>query len=194
MQEVITPAEAKIRKEEIKKKILKGEIFIHPTDTIYGLGCNALDEKAVRKLRQIKQRPTTPFSVIAPSRAWIEKNCHLTKEAKEWLKKLPGPYTLILKTKDSPVAKEVAPGKETLGIRIPQHWISPFVKWLGVPIITTSVNVTDEPFLTKIEDLDLDINEEIRHKLGFVLYEGEKQGRPSKIIHLEGEEVKVRER
>jgi len=192
--QVITRAETKLRKGEIKKKILKGDIFVHPTDTIYGLGCNAKDSKAVKTLRKIKKRPDNPFSVIAPSKAWIEENCELTQEAKEWLNKLPGPYTLILKTKDSPVCKEVAPGKDSLGVRIPEHWISSLVEWVGAPIITTSVNVTDEPFMEKIEDLDLDINDDIKRKLSFVLYEGEKPGRPSKIVHLEKDEVKVRER
>ncbi|MBR9691370.1 threonylcarbamoyl-AMP synthase [Candidatus Woesearchaeota archaeon] len=192
--QVITRAEAKLRRGEIRERILNGEIFIHPTDTIYGLGCNALDSKAVKKLREIKQRPDTPFSVIVPSKEWVEENCELGKEAKDWLGKIPGPYTLIVNTKDSPVAPEVAPNKNSLGVRMPEHWISSLIAWIGIPIITTSVNTTDEPYMTKIEDLDLDINENIRHKIGFVLYEGEKPGRPSKIVHLEGDEVKVRER
>ena len=192
--QVITPAEVKIRKQEIKEKILSGEVFIHPTDTIYGLGCNALSSKAINKIREVKKRPSTPFSVIAPSVEWIKENCVITKEGEKWLKELPGPLTLILKTKNSPVASEVNPNVESLGVRIPNHWISKFVEWLGVPIITTSVNVIDEPFMTKIEDLDLDMNVNIKRKLGFALYEGEKTGRPSKIIHLEKDEVKVRER
>ncbi len=192
--QVITPAEARLKKEEIKKRILNGEIFIYPTDTIYGIGCNALDSEAVKKIRMVKQRETTPFSVIVPSAQWVKDNCKITPEATDWLKKLPGAYTLILNTKDSPVAKEVAPGKESLGIRVPKHWISEFVKFVGVPVITTSVNITDEPFMTKIEDLDMDINEDIRHKINFVIYEGEIKGRPSKLVHLEGDEVKVRER
>ena len=180
--------------KDLTKKILQGKIFIYPTDTIYGLGCSALDRKAIKKIREMKQRPYTPFSVIAPSKKWIEETCYLSKEAKRWLKNLPGPYTLILKTKNSPVAPEVNMGIETLGIRIPDHWISSFVEELGIPIITTSVNVTDEQFMTKIEDLDADVNSEIKKRLDFVIYEGEKNGRPSRIVHLEGKEVKIRER
>ena len=173
---------------------LKSEIFIYPTDTIYGIGCNALNANAVKKIREIKQRIESPFSVIAPSTKWIEEKCEITRNAKEWLEKLPGPYTLIMKTKEKAVAKEVAPGKKTLGIRMPRHWMMAFFEWLNIPIVTTSVNVTDEPFMTKIEDLELGINSDIRHKVNFVVYEGEKQGRPSKIIHLEGKETKIRER
>ena len=192
--EVITPEEAEIRKAELKKRILKGELFIYPTDTIYGLGCNALNSAAVKKIREVKQREKSPFSVIVPSALWVKENLEVTDEAKEWLTKLPGPYTLIMKAKDSAVSKEVAPGKESLGIRVPKHWISNFVKDLGVPVITTSVNITDEPFMTKVEDLDMDINDSIRKKVSFVIDEGEIQGKPSKLVHLEGEETKVRER
>ena len=192
--EIITPEEVEIKKEDLRKRIFKGEIFIYPTDTIYGIGCNALNSSAVKKIREIKQRKETPFSVIAPSAQWVKENLEVTDEAKEWLTKLPGPYTLILKTKESPVAKEVAPGKDSLGIRVPKHWISDFVKFLDIPIITTSVNITDEPFMTKVDDLDMDINDSIRHKVSFVIDEGEITGRPSKLVHLEGEEVKIRER
>ncbi len=187
---VITRAEAKLNKNDILASILKGEIFIHPTDTIYGLGCNAKLSSAVKKIRELKQRPDTPFSVMAPSVEWIRENCVITKEAEEWLKKLPGPYTLILKTKDSPVAPEVVPGNNTLGVRIPDHWFAKLVQELDVPVITTSVNKTDQEFMTSTDNLD----SEIKANVDFAIYEGEKQGRPSNIVHLEGEETKIRER
>ena len=184
--QIITKDEIRLRKEELKEKILDGEIFIHPTDTIYGIGCDATNSKAVKKIREIKQRPDTPFSIMAPSKEWIRENCIITKEAEKWLDKLPGPYTLILKTKDKPVASEVAPGLESLGVRIPNHWITKLINWIGVPIITTSVNITDEPYMTSTEDLE----DSIQTQMDFCLYEGEKQGNPSKIIHLDdGERV-----
>lgn len=188
--QVITKAEVKLRKEEIKERILKGEIFIHPTDTIYGLGCNALSSTAVKKIREIKQRPDTPFSIMAPSEEWIKENCIISKEAETWLKKLPGQLTLILKTKDKPVAPEVAPGTDTVGVRIPNHWIAGFINWIGIPIITTSANITDKAYMTSIDDLD----SAIKRKVSFALYEGEKLGRPSKIIHLEAAKVKIKKR
>ena len=188
--QIITQAEAKIKKDDIFSMILRGKIFIHPTDTIYGIGCNAKNSEAIKKIRELKERPDSPFSVMAPSIDWIKENCVVTKEAEEWLKKLPGPYTLILKTKADAVAPEVAPGKDSIGVRIPLHWFAKLVQELDVPIITTSVNKVDQEFMTSTEDLDHDI------KVGvdFAIYEGEKQGRPSKIVHLEGEETKIRER
>lgn len=188
--QIYTAAEAKLKKAEIQSRIVRGQIFIHPTDTIYGLGCSAKISKAVQKIREIKQRPDTPFSIMAPSIDWIRENCVITKDAEKYLKQLPGPITLILKTKNNPVAKEVAPNIDSIGIRIPDHWFHKIVEELGVPIITTSVNQTGKIFMTSLDNLD----EEIKIKVDFAIDEGEKTGRPSKIIHLEGEEVKIRER
>jgi len=188
--QVYTAAEARLKKAEIQGRIAKGEIFIHPTDTIYGVGCNALISKSVKKIRDIKERQETPFSIMAPSPEWIKENCIVTKKAEKYIKELPGPVTLILKTKDQPVAPEVSPGSSTLGVRIPQHWFYTIIKDLEIPIITTSVNKTGKIFMTSLDDLD----PEIAKNINFVIDEGKKEGKPSKIIHLEGEETKIRER
>ena len=164
-------------------------IFIYPTDTIYGIGCNALNKEAVERVRKIKHRSNNPFSVIAPSKEWIAEKCEVNENAKEWIKKLPGPYTLILKIKDGCVAKNVAPGLNTLGVRIPDHWFSGFVKEISIPIVSTSANISGGDFMTSLEDLD----EKIKNKVDFIVYEGVKEGKPSKILDLTGK-VKVIER
>ena len=187
--ETLTKAELQSHFVEIAKRIKKGAVFIYPTDTIYGLGCNALDQKAVEKIRNIKERPTNPFSIIVPSKEWITENCIVTKEAKEWLKKIPGPYTLILKLKNkNAIAKNVNQSEETIGVRIPDHWFSNVVQKLGFPIVTTSANRSGKPFMTSLEDLDPKIKEGV----DFIVYEGEKKGRPSKIVNLV--EGKIKER
>ena len=96
---VINFDEVNLEKQEIIDSITEGKIFIYPTDTIYGIGCNAQDAEAVSEIRSIKSRAQNPFSVIAPSVEWIKENCVVEKEAEAWLKKLPGPYTLIFKLK-----------------------------------------------------------------------------------------------
>ena len=59
--EILTKHELRLRKREIADKIKNGAVFIHPTDTIYGIGCNATDDQAIQKIRKLKERPTTPF-------------------------------------------------------------------------------------------------------------------------------------
>ncbi len=187
---VLTLSEFKLHKEEIAEYIRQGAIFIYPTDTIYGIGCNAEDEHAVEVLRSIKSRYDKPFSVIAPGQEWILKNCVVSKEAEEWLEKLPGPYTLIMLLKNKKcVAKNVNMGAETLGVRIPRHWISGFVKELGIPIVTTSVNLSGENYANSVDEMDV----KIKNKVNFIIDEGEKQGKPSTLVHLDGE-IKVVER
>ena len=181
--------EFKLEKESLINAIIEGALFIHPTDTIYGIGCNAELSDSVKKIRQIKGRATSPFSVIAPSLEWIHKNCVVAKEGEEWLSRLPGPYTLIFKLKNNCVAKEVNPGLKTLGIRMPNHWIMKSVAEAEVPVVTTSVNRSNEDYMTSLEDLD----PAIKKSIDFALYEGAKEGRPSKIIDL-AETLKVIER
>ena len=167
-----------LTKDKISKnKIMNGAVFIYPTDTIYGIGCDARNDKSVKRIRKIKLRETKPFSVIAPSKSWIKENCFVGDE----LNYLPGPYTLILKLKNKNcISKFVNNDLETLGVRIPNHWFSKIVEELGIPIVTTSVNKTGEKFMTCLEDLDI--------KVDFVIYEGKLKGKPSKIIK-EGKEV-----
>jgi L-threonylcarbamoyladenylate synthase len=188
---VLSKDELLLKKDEIGRKVLEGIVFIHPTDTIYGLGCDARNDNAVDRIRTLKNRKDDPFSVIAPSKRWIEENCELNDEAKEWIKKLPGPYTFIFKLKNkSCVAGNVIPKSDTLGVRIPNHWVKDVVSSLGFPIVTTSANQTGKEFMTSLDNLD----SEIKKGLDFIVYEGEKKGKPSAIVDLSKGEVKIRAR
>ena len=187
---VLTFDEYKLEKGNIMQSILDGAVFIHPTDTIYGLGCNAQISSSVKKIRMLKSRVKNPFSVIAPSIEWIRENCIVSKEGEHWLKKLPGPYTLIFQLKNEKcVAKEVNAGLKTLGVRIPKHWISRLAADADVPIVTTSANKSGEEYMTSLDNLD----SSIKNGIELALYEGEKEGRPSKLVDLTGK-VKVLER
>jgi len=190
--QTLSKEELHLRMDEIFEKIKEGKLFIHPTDTIYGLGCDATNSKAVDRIRQVKKRPkNSAVSVIAPSKEWIIENCHVNNEAEKWLKKLPGPYTLILKLKNKKaVADNVHPGLESVGVRMPDHWIMKFVEGIGVPIVTTSANVSGKSFMTSLEDLD----NELSPWIDFTIYEGEKKGKPSTLIDLSKDKIEIKER
>jgi len=186
--EILTENELRLRYAEIVQKIKDGAIFIHPTDTIYGIGCDATNEKAVAKIRELKKRADNPFSVWAPSLKWIKDNCVVDKKVQEWLKKLPGPYTLVLKLKNKKAVAKNVSGSETLGVRMPEHWFAKVIEEVNIPIVTTSVNKAGEKFMTDKNNLD----PEIQKGVSFLIYEGEKKGRPSKIINLVEGNVKER--
>ncbi|MEM4336581.1 MAG: L-threonylcarbamoyladenylate synthase [Candidatus Woesearchaeota archaeon] len=176
----------KKNKEEIIQEIEAGAVFIYPTDTIYGLGCNALDSEAVMRVRKIKQRYSKPFSVIAPSKEWIFNNLFVQDKYEKYIEKLPGKYTLIFKIKKKNcVVKEVA--RTTLGVRIPKHWISEIVQELGFPIVTTSVNITNKNPIQKLSE----INKQMANLIDFAIDEGELKNKPSRVIDLTRKTPKI---
>ena len=180
--QVIYKEEFSPHRTHIVEAIIRGDILIYPTDTIYGLGCNALLPEAVQKIREMKKRdPKNPLSVIAPSKEWILRYCEVGDERN--LDKLPGPFTLILNRKtDCPIASEVNPYDSTLGVRIPSHWFTEIVTEAGVPFVTTSVNFSGGSFMKKIAD----IPEEIVSATDYCIYEGEKRGVPSTKVNIAG--------
>lgn len=187
MPKIITIQEFRKKEDEVLKDIKNGSIFIYPTDTIYGIGCDATNPMAVNKVRKAKQSDKRPYSVIAPGKEWIRNNCVIDRTAHKWLDMLPGPYTLILKLKcNECVAKNIT-GNKTLGIRIPDNWSASIAKDLNRPIVTTSANLSGESYMTSLDDL----NEKIKEKMDLIIYEGEKRGRPSTIVNLTGEKPAV---
>lgn len=163
------------QEDEITKQIKNGSIFIYPTDTVYGIGCNATIPKSVKKLRTIKNT-TKPLSVIAPSFDWIKKNMKIKNQ--DYLLKLPGPYTLIIEKKKKEFLKEVS--DVNLGIRVPNHPITHLITKAGVPFITTSANVTGEKTIKQIQD----IPKKILDKIDFVIDGGLLDNKPSEVIDL----------
>ncbi|MDP6845774.1 MAG: L-threonylcarbamoyladenylate synthase [Candidatus Nanoarchaeia archaeon] len=159
-------------------KDLSGKIFIYPTDTIYGLGCDATNSKLVRKIRELKKRENKPFSVIAPSKKWIYDNFSLPGEAREWVKKLPGPYTLVLKMKKKCVSDSVA--KEKIGVRIPENEFTKIVKSFGKPFVTTSVNISGEPSLKNPNKLKASIAKGVNYLVDV----GTIKGKASTVVDL----------
>jgi L-threonylcarbamoyladenylate synthase len=187
---IVTPAEF-MEKKLLYEKKLKEHVFIYPTDTIYGIGCDATNEKLVERIRNIKKSKKQPFSVIAPSKKWIHENCVITPITEKWLKKLPGPYTLIIRLKNKNcVAKNVTCGMMTIGIRIPDNWMGRIAEDIGVPIITTSANITGGNFMTSLDNL----GPEIRKKVDLIIYQGEIKGTPSTLVIIDNDDVAIQKR
>lgn len=189
--QMLTKAYVLENKEQIIKEIIDGKVFIYPTDTLYGIGCNATNSASVEKIRTLKKREDKPFSVIAPNLEWIGSACVLTKYGEEWIGKLPGAYTLILPIKDkSMIAPEVVKESVNLGVRIPNHWFWEVLNEAKVPFVTTSVNCSGEPPMTDFYSL----SDEIKNGVDYIVYEGTKSSKASTIIDLTGNEPIIKER
>ena len=175
-----------VNEEEIIRDMRNGKIFVYPTDTIYGLGCNALNSEAVRKLRMIKDRSLKPFSVIAPSKEWIFKNFKVMK--KEHINKLPGPFTFILdKKNNNSVSREVALRGSSVGIRIPDCYFTKLVSKSKIPFVTTSVNISGRNYATSIREID----RKIFDKVDIIIDDGVLNRRPSVLLDYRGEIPKI---
>jgi len=161
------------------ERIEAGDIFIYPTDTVYGLGCNALNSDSVLDLKNIKKRDNNkPLSIIAPSKKWIYDHFEISK--KSYVQTLPGPFTFIFKVKKNGVSREVNPGRNTLGVRIPYHSFTRLIQRANVPFITTSVNLSGRRPIREIKN----IPKNILKKVDFVIDGGFLHNQPSTILDL----------
>lgn len=176
--------------EELNKpaEVLRnGGTVIFPTETVYGLGANALDPDAVKKIFVAKGRPSdNPLIVHIDD---FEKIYDLVEEVPENAKKLadaywPGPMTLILKKK-SIIPDEVSAGLETVGIRIPRDKIArKLIELAGVPVAAPSANLSGSPSPTTFNHVMNDMYGRVD-----VIIEGEKAevGLESTVIDVTGE-------
>ncbi|MDI3473792.1 MAG: L-threonylcarbamoyladenylate synthase [Candidatus Woesearchaeota archaeon] len=186
--EILTKEEVFINKVHLFKQIEKGKIVLHPTDTIYGFGCNAKDDDAVKKIREIKNDFQRPFSILAPSMQWIKENCIITKKDEEWLKKLPGPYTLILKLKnENAVSRYVNNSLGTIGVRIPMHWIADFIKEFGLPFVSTAATLNENQLLQHPKEA----SDKCMISVHYAFDDGYLRGTPSTIVNLLENEPKL---
>lgn len=167
-------------------RIKAGDIFIYPTDTVYGLGCNAKNSNSVLDLKDIKKRESDkPLSVIAPSKKWIYDHFEINK--KSYVQTLPGPFTFIFKIKKNCVSSEVNLKNDTLGVRIPYHSFTRLIQRAGVPFITTSVNLSGKRSIREVKK----IPKNILKKVDFVIDGGFLHNQPSTIIDLTQEIPKI---
>lgn len=187
------PNEVAIAK--VVKVLQDGGLVIYPTDTVYGLGCDITNTKALERIAKIKgiKLEKANFSFI----------CHDLSNLSDYVKQidtatfkllkraLPGPYTFILPGNNN-LPKEFKK-KTTVGIRIPDNSIAlEIVRQLGNPIVSTSIRDEDE-VIEYTTDPEL-IFEKWQHLVDMVIDGGYGDNQPSTIIDLSSNEpVVIRE-
>ena len=139
------PDERKIK--QVVDCLKNGGLIIYPTDTVYGLGCDIYNTKAIEKLARLKgiKPEKANFSFICNDLSHIsEYTIGLETTVFKLMKRtLPGPFTYILKANNS-IPKLFKNNKKTVGVRIPDNQIArTIVKELGNPIVSTSIHNGD---------------------------------------------------
>lgn len=164
--------------------IKKGGIVIFPTETVYGIGTNGLDENAIKKLYEVKQRPLNkPISLLVNNIEMVEKIAKNITEVEYKLMErfFPGPLTIILEKRDI-VPDILTSNTNTIGIRMPSGEIAKkLIEFAGVPIATSSSNISGKPSGTNITD----IKKDFEGKVDCFIDNGESElGIPSTVIRI----------
>ncbi|MCZ4407654.1 L-threonylcarbamoyladenylate synthase [Cryomorphaceae bacterium 1068] len=183
------------RIQEVADILRNGGLIIYPTDTVYSIGCDLMNQKAIAKVAAIKglKPEKANFSIICYDLSHISEYARVnTPEYKLLKKSLPGAFTFILNATGN-VPKIFKSKKKTIGIRVPDNNIArEIVKEFGNPIIATSVHDDDE-ILEYTTDPEL-IHEKYGKLVDAVIDGGMGNNEASTIVDLtDGEPVIVRQ-
>jgi tRNA threonylcarbamoyl adenosine modification protein (Sua5/YciO/YrdC/YwlC family) len=170
-----------------------GGVIIYPTDTVYGLGCDIYNPKAVERIARIKgiKPEKANFSFICYDLRHIsDYTRHISNRVFKIMKShLPGPYTFILPANNS-LPKLFKNKKKTVGIRVPDNNIPlAIVNELGNPILTTSIHDADK-LLDYTTDPEL-IYEKFQNQVDAVVNGGFGNNVPSTILDCTTDEIKI---
>jgi len=183
----INPPQRKI--DRVVELLQRGGVIAYPTDTIYGIGCDITNKKAIERIYQIKQKPRhRPFSFICSDLKNISQYAKVSNYAYKTMRRLlPGPYTFILEGSNQ-VPKMMLTKRKTAGIRVPDNPICmALINALGHPIISTSAATREgellrEPWL---------VDDYFGKQLDMVIDGGQVPGEPSSVISLISDEPEV---
>lgn len=155
--------------KEAAETIKKSGLVVFPTETVYGLGANALDEEAVKKIFEAKGRPQDNPLIVHVSD--ISQVDDLAKDIPEVAKKMmlkfwPGPLTIILNKKDI-IPNRTSANLDTIGIRMPDDEIAlKLIKLSKTPIAAPSANISGRPSPTDIERCIEDLSGRVDYIIG----------------------------
>ncbi len=163
--------------EKVVEALRAGKLVIYPTDTIYGLGADALNKEAVDRVYKVKQRPRDqPISILVADFDMLYTYARVSQAQKKVLEEqLPGPYTFILEPKERLPVSDA-----NISFRIPKHWCTKIAKELGKPITTTSANIHGRETPQTITEL----RKTFKDLVEVYIDGGTLSGKPSMVIDL----------
>ncbi len=159
-----------------------GGVVAYPTDTVYGLGCDIFNKKAIQRVHQIKRQPDAkPFSFICPDLKELSHYARVTNYAYKTLRRLlPGPYTFVLEGSRE-VPKMMLTRRKTAGIRVPDHPICQAItQALGHPLLSTSATDHEGRILKDAWEIE----ELLGKQIDLIVDGGPVSGLPSSVVSL----------
>ena len=192
----------KITKKNFDKKIKiaikaieERKVIVCPTDTVYGLLCDAMNKKLVERLFKIKKRlESKPIPIFVKDIEMAKKLAFVDKKKEKFLKTVwPGKVTIVLKRKQNCGLPKIIFNKEkTIGLRIPNYnLINTLLKKLSIPLTATSANISGKPASTEIKEIIRQFKNE-KLKPDLILDAGNlKFSLPSIVLNLTGKKIKI---
>jgi L-threonylcarbamoyladenylate synthase len=189
MSEIITCEELPEFLQKVNKIYSQGELFVYPTETLYALGCDPLNEKALEKLYFVKNRPKSmPVSIAVSSIEMMKELVYVNELSQKIYEKfLPGPVTLLCKQK-RPLPDILSSEDGKIGIRVPEHPIALMIIDLVGPVCATSANLHGG-----LNPKDIGAaKEQLEDKVKLFIDCGElKYQRPSTIVDCSGSSINI---
>jgi L-threonylcarbamoyladenylate synthase len=173
--------------KEAVRIIKKGGLVVFPTETVYGLGCNALNKKAVARIFEVKKRDLgKPLLILIGQKGELKKYVKtITPLAKKLIKKYwPGPVTLVFQ-KSKIIPPAVVAGKDKVAIRLSSNKITQaLIRESGLPLIGTSANLSGQNNINSPEE----VIKQFRNKVDLIIDGGRtRQGKASTVVDVTGE-------
>jgi len=161
--------------------VKSGGLVVYPTETVYGLGADALDTAAIEAVFETKRRDRdNPLSLgVASVEAALDYVSPSVTEQRFMRTFLPGPVTVVVEGRD-PVPDALTGGRDRVGVRIPDHDLARELLERSGPLTATSANVSGRSSVTDPADLDA----EIRSAAGVILEGGETPGTASTVVDV----------
>lgn len=194
METLIFDWTKKINENELDKvvEIINNDgVIIFPTDTVYGIGCNCYNEKAIKKIFDLKGRDySKPINVLIGSVKEIDELASSINEKERKLinKYMPGDMTIILKKNDN-VPDLLTANLDSVGVRIPNNNIAlEILNRVDFPLGTTSANISGEVAMCDFNDVVSEFN----GKVDVIINGGESEiGVASTIVRVDDDEIKI---
>lgn len=187
----VSPENFREAVDKAAELIKEGKVLVSPSDTVYGIYCDAKNKKAIKKIFKIKKRSLSkPLPLFVKNLEMAESLVEINKSQKAFLEKVwPGKTTIVFR------AKKILPFisfKKTIGLRIPcSKFLLAVLEEIKIPLAQTSANISGKPATTEIEKV-INYFKNQKQQPDLILDGGDlKSSKPSTVIDLSDKEPKI---